>query len=304
MGKLATHNVGQPCEIPLSHEGTGPSHQHAHIVWKGESAYGSLTVAASSAAPTRNEPTATTIMDTAKPKARQDHVCTPEQRRVEKVRLRNFLDAALFAFSIDSPLNFAITITWAALVEAGEYNEGHCLGRDERHRDAYLRSELSRCRPPTPAPAPFVAIWGRDVGSRLGGHTHLAIYWPAWKHSHVLKLIALLERLTGSRRAFVNPPYLEDEVARSTCGGWQIKTIGREYRFPGTRTKPGQIYFDQRRDALGWVDYIAEQPSKHPWPAKIIGKAFGVSQSIGPRARAAHGFRTAEHARSDCTGSA
>ncbi len=141
-----------------------------------------------------------------------------------------------------------------------------------------------------------------DLG--WGAHTHLAIYWPDWKHSHVLKLVALLERLTGSRAAFVNPAYQENEVARSTCGGWEVKTIGREHRHPGTGTKPGQINYDQGGDALGWVDYIVDQSSKHLWPPKIMGKAFGISESIGPKARAAHGFRTADQARSDFTGSA
>ena len=209
---------------------------------------------------------------TAKPKARQNSAKSREQRRVEKDRRANFEAAARFAYQMDWPLNLAITINWTCLIQAGDRNAGHCLGRDEASREAYLRAELSRCRPkPTPN-TPFVAIWGRDIGSKMGSHTHIALFWPGWHTNTRSALIALLERITGSPVA----PYEETDgryvIAESVCQGWQIKTVYGRNLLAG---------------ALAWVDYIARQSDKHTVQPGILGKAFGVSQAIGPKARAA-----------------
>jgi hypothetical protein len=209
---------------------------------------------------------------TAKPKARQNSAKSREQRRVEKDRRANFEAAARFAYQMDWPLNLAITVNWTCLIQAGDQNEGHCLGRDEAGREAYFRAELSRCRPKTTPKTPFVAIWGRDIGSKMGSHTHLAVFWPRWHKNHPSALIELLERITGSQVA----PYEETNghhvIAESACKGWQIKTVyGR----------------DLLAGALAWVDYIARQSDKHTAQPGILGKAFGISQAIGPKARAA-----------------
>jgi hypothetical protein len=106
----------------------------------------------------------------------------------------------------------------------------------------------------------------------MGSHTHIALFWPGWHTNTRDGLIALLERITGSAVA----PYEETigrfVIAESVCKGWQIKTVyGR----------------DLLAGALAWVDYIARQSDKHTAQPGILGKAFGISQAIGPKARAA-----------------
>lgn len=205
------------------------------------------------------------IMPTAKPEARQLIALTREQRRVVKDRYTNFNEAALFAYEMGWPINVALTITWAALVQAGSRNEGHCLAMGEAEKDTYLRNELARCRLRIPGVPNFVAIWGRDVGSRMGLHVHMGLFWP---HRDMAKLVNVLERVTGSE---MGPDPRKKPIgyyAGSACGGWQLKNV--------LNGLPG---------ALGWINYIAAQDQKHPTRVKIEGKSFGVSQSIGPAAR-------------------
>lgn len=52
--------------------------------------------------------------------------------------------AVLFAYEMDWPVNVSITVTWPALIEAGEHNEGHCLGKSASSRDIYLWREIAR----------------------------------------------------------------------------------------------------------------------------------------------------------------
>jgi len=192
------------------------------------------------------------------------------QRRTVKARDQRFTDAVAFAYRMDWPLNVGITVSWSALVAAGEHHDGHCLGRGEWERDCYLRHELARCRPPSPNSSPFVALWGRDVGRKLGSHIHLSLYWPAWSDRYIEKLSALLERMTGSSADYVLPPYTQDTVARSVCGGWQVDMNRRR---------------DSMASALEWARYIAEQDAKHPGSPEVKGKAFGISQAIGKAAQ-------------------
>lgn len=174
-----------------------------------------------------------------------------------------FRDAVAFAYEMHWPLNIGLTITWTALKTAGEHNEGHCLGRDERDREKYTREELARlCRSEE---LPFVALWGRDVGTDKGSHVHLSMFWPSYKLS---KLVAVIERISGSSADFVLKPYSKDVVARSVCGGWQINM--------NTRDKDG---------AFEWAEYIAAQHAKHPTTPEIKGKAFGISEAINKAAQ-------------------
>lgn len=189
------------------------------------------------------------------------------ERRKRAVRLADFRAAVAFAYAMDWPLNIFITLTWPALLEAGEHNEGHCLGRGEWDREQYLRDELARlCRPEA---FPFVALWGRDVGKDMGLHVHLAMYWPGAK---LLHLVRLIERISGSRAAFILEPYAADTVAKSVCGGWAITMNNRR---------------DSKAGALDLAAYIADQHAKHPAPPTITGKAFGTSEAIGKKAQAA-----------------
>ena len=213
---------------------------------------------------------------TTKPKTRRSFPQSRERRRVEKDRRVNFEAAARFAYHMGWPLNLAITINWTALIQAGERNHGNCLGRDEVGREAYLRSELSRCRPQTACRAPFVAIWGRDIGNQMGSHTHLAIHFSLQLPKHLFKLIAMLERICGSSVAPAEESRDRKVLAESGCKGWQIKFIYGRNLLSG---------------ALAWVDYIARQSENHAvWP-DLEGKVFGISQAIGPAARAAAQWR-------------
>lgn len=201
---------------------------------------------------------------TAKPKARQ-HLASRYDRRRERDRRMRFREAVAFAYAMDWPLNIGLTITWTALQSAGEHNEGHCLGRGEWDREAYTRDELARmCHSEG---LPYVALWGRDVGADMGSHVHLSMFWPSYK---LAKLVAVIERISGSSADFVLKPYAADVVARSVCGGWQINLNSRE---------------DDKASALEWADYIAVQHAKHAAPPEIEGKAFGISQAIGNAAQ-------------------
>lgn len=187
------------------------------------------------------------------------------ERRKERKRLVKFQEAVAFAYAMDWPLNIGITITWAALLEAGEHKEGHCLTRDEWDREHYAREELARlCRSEG---LPFVALWGRDVGKDMGLHVHMSMFWPSRK---LAQLVAVIERISGSTAAFVLAPYAADTVSKSVCGGWKITMNCRN---------------DDKASALEWAGYIAEQHAKHPAPPEIKGKAFGISQIIGKAAQ-------------------
>jgi len=176
-----------------------------------------------------------------------------------------FREAVVFAYAMDWPLNIGITFTWTALQDAGERNEGHCLGRGEWDREQYTRNELARlCRSEG---LPFVALWGRDVGAYMGSHVHHSMFWPSYK---LAQLVTVIERVTGSSADFVLTPYTADVVARSVCGGWQINMNRRK---------------DDKQSALEWAEYIATQHAKHPAMPKIKGQAFGVSQAIGKAAQ-------------------
>lgn len=179
-----------------------------------------------------------------------------------------FNEAVMFAYAMDWPLNVGITITWAALQNAGERNEGHCLSRGEWEREQYARNELARlCRSEG---FPLAALWGRDVGKDMGSHVHLSMFWPSAK---LAQLVAVIERITGSTADYVRPAYSEDTVARSVCGGWQIDMNRRG---------------DCKQSALEWAGYIAGQHAKHPIPPELKGKAFGISQAIGSAAQKRH----------------
>ncbi|PID35456.1 MAG: hypothetical protein CR958_00095 [Rhodobacterales bacterium] len=183
-------------------------------------------------------------------------------------RLDKFSRAVIFAYSQDWPLTIGLTVSWDALLLAGEHDEGHCLGRDPWDREKYLRREL--CRLSRHGKRPFVSLWGRDVGRRLGEHVHLSVYWPSGDLERVVRLIS---RVTGSRSEFVHAPYTIEPVARSVCGGWQINL--------NTRSQAG---------ALDWASYIAHQHDKHTHAPNLQGRAFGISRAINAKAQRCAGF--------------
>ena len=145
------------------------------------------------------------------------------ERRKERDRSTRFHDAVMFAYAMDWPLTVTLTMSWTALITTGERNEGHCLSRAEWNRETYVRNELARlCRSHG---LPFVALWGRDIGKHMGSHVHLQMFWPSYE---LARLIAVIERISGSSADFVLQPYTADIIARSVCGGWQINMNNRE----------------------------------------------------------------------------
>jgi len=83
-------------------------------------------------------------------------------------------------------------------------------------------------------------------------------------------LLELIERVTGSSPEYVKPAYEDQHVARSVCGGWQVDM--------NLRGKAG---------ALGWSEYVSDQDDKHHGVPALPGKAYGVSEVIGKKAREA-----------------
>ena len=197
----------------------------------------------------------------AKSKPRQNY----RKQRTKKVRVENFRAAVSFAQAMDWPLTTSITITWSALINAGEHNEGHCLGKSAAQRDTYLRREMARVA--RKEGFPFVAIWGRDVGAIMGSHVHLGAFWPI---NRLQVLTTLLERISGSSAEYIRPAFEAEHLARSVCGGWQVDMV--------LRGKEG---------ALGWADYVSKQDEKHPTAPALTGKSYGVSEAIAKTAREA-----------------
>jgi hypothetical protein len=187
------------------------------------------------------------------------------KQRTKKARTDNFRAAVSFAYEMDWPIYVCITITWSALIAAGEHNEGNCLGKSASERDTYLRREIARLA--RREGLPFVAIWGRDVGAVMGSHVHLGLFWP---HYRLQPLLELIERITGSSPEYIKPAYEDQHVARSVCGGWQVDM--------NRRGKAG---------ALDWSDYVSQQEDKHHRAPALPGKAYGVSEAIGKQAREA-----------------
>jgi hypothetical protein len=188
-------------------------------------------------------------------------------KRAQRDREEKFRAAAAFAHDMDWPLNVTTTITWSALVTHAKtvVRDGHCLGRHDR--STHVRRELARlCRDESEK---WAAIWGRDVGPVLGDHDHVFQFWPAHK---IAKLVAKIERLTGSDAEFVLTPYADPTkpVARSVCGGWQIVMNTRSANVAG---------------GIDNADYISGQHAKHPAAPIITGKAFGITESIGSAAQ-------------------
>ena len=179
------------------------------------------------------------------------------------------MQAVAFAFARDWPINLAITVGWVVLIHAGAHNEGHCLGLDESGRDERLRAELCRLRPMTADKAPFVALWARAIGGHVGHHIHLGLFWSIGVDG-LKKLVALLERLTGSPAAPTDTLKDRNVIAQSVCKGWQIKRIYGSTQLIG---------------ALNWCEYMLQHADKHLEVPQ--GKTFGLSQAIGPKARAA-----------------
>lgn len=187
-------------------------------------------------------------------------------RRTARRRRAELMAASDFATRIDRPLTVMITVSWDCLLHAGEHNEGHCLWRGAWDRDRYVRTELARlCRTHG---LPFVAVWGRDIGHHMGLHMHLGLYWPSHK---LAQLVALMERITGSSMQSARSDLRASPMMRSVCRGWQIDRNMDPILVHGAR---------------GMAEYIAGQHDKHPTPPPIKGKPFGVSEAIGPAARA------------------
>jgi hypothetical protein len=284
VGKLATRSPEKLAQKPLFQASTSPAPQSPPIVCKENYCIGPLFISPI-AEGKLGAPNTCASPTTSKPESRRSPAQAREQRRVLKDRRANFDEATCFAYRMDWPLNMALTINWDSLIQAGEHNEGHCLGRDQASREAYLRRELARCRMKVTNVPVLIAIWGRAIGRQKGLHTHIAIFWP---RRDLESLIDLLERVCGSPRRPMEQPHPADALMRSgneayppntlaisSCRGWLVQGIYGSSQLSGARKL---------------TEYIADQSEKHPFRVDLKGKAFGVSESIGPRARAAHGY--------------
>ena len=216
--------------------------------------------------------TKTTLRESEKPKEIEvkrhtAHVCSYSSKfnketsyQLNKLqRLHKTRDAKLKrifkkADQIDLPLNIAITISWDALIQAGERNEGHLLGGCHKKRQAKLFRRfrhLSNSRGRN-----LSYVWVSDFGARFGEHLHLALFWPRYD---IETLLFLCVAVFGSK--------LDDtwdghpKSFRSVCGGWMV-------RFAEPR--PDMRY--------GWAAYMSDQVLKHN--AHPGGRRFGCSRNL------------------------
>ena len=175
-------------------------------------------------------------------------------KRLHKCRDTKLAYIFKTADEIDCPLNIAITISWDALIQAGERNEGHILGDSPRRRQAklfrrfrYLSKSCGR---------DLSYVWVSDVGVRFGEHLHIALFWPRYDIKTLSWLCAALlgsgldESWEGQPKGF-----------RSVCGGWML-------RFAEPRT-------DLR---FGWAKYMSDQVIKHN--SYDGGRCFGHSRNL------------------------
>jgi hypothetical protein len=102
---------------------------------------------------------------------------TARTRRRDRDGHAGLREASALAFAMDLPPNGALTITWPALLTAGEHSEGHCLGRGEPDRARHVRKELARLY--RNEGLPFAALWGRHIGRTMAAHVHIFSKRPA-----------------------------------------------------------------------------------------------------------------------------
>jgi hypothetical protein len=195
---------------------------------------------------------------TSAPQTLQPHPRTPKRQKV------SFHGAVAFADRIGCPLNTTLTIAWEKLENADDCHGVHWQRLSPKARDQYLRKALGyACGREGMI---WAAVWGRDIGRDVGAHIHILMHWP---RGNLAKLIADIERITGAAD-FVKPGSTAAKVARSWGGGWQIDRNIRPDRMAGT---------------LYMADYILGQHDQHPAPPNIEGKAFGITEAIGPKAQ-------------------
>lgn len=179
-------------------------------------------------------------------------------------RVQGHQDAVTFAQQIGYPLNLTLTIAWAALMDAGQRNEGHILAFDDKYRCALLRKRWARLA--RRLGFSFTCIWGRAVGPRQGVHIHALFWWP---REAIGSLRDFIETMTGSHVIEVSLT----GVAQSECGGWRM--------VPNTRGIWG---------AIDYADYIAGQDQRHASLQTLDGPCFGVSHTIGTTAQSKEGW--------------
>lgn len=188
---------------------------------------------------------------------------TAWSRRLTTGQVHTIQDAAGFSNEIARPCNLALTIAWAALVQAGD-RDGDCslLGLDPITRDTALRQKIqsffSRRGVPT------VHLWVVEMSARHGRHLHLAIHVP---EAHLDAFLARCGDWFGAKgrwRPSDLEPYL---LCRSDCRGWHAARIGRG--LAGLKD---------------WVAYLCK--GQDDAQGLVHGKRCGTSRAIGTTARA------------------
>jgi hypothetical protein len=202
--------------------------------------------------------------------ALQEHALTTRTMQRHKAKSEK---AVRFAQTIGCPLNYTLTVAWETMEHADGCRDVFWLGLSPKERDGYLRRELGRIC--LREGFPWAAVWGRDIGHRVGAHAHNLMHVPTNKTAIMVEEI---ERITGAP-SIVRPSATAKVAARSWGGGWDLRR---------------NIRPDQMAGALDMATYIVDQPTKHPAPPKIEGKIFGITEAIGRAAQDRH--RLAGHA--------
>lgn len=199
-------------------------HNGAYSAWTSKSArqaHNSMSEARSSPVPTpdrRRKPEAE------KAKNRAARIARASATR----RLSHWKRAANATEAAGQPLNLALHITWSAL-EAGDRQDGHCLGLPQPDRDKRLWSSLRAVA--VRAGVPWLAFRAPEYDRRRGLHVHLGMHLPQSRKT-LLDAIATISRLTGASAAWVSfggrsvpglGGRIEGVVARSYCGGWMLQ---------------------------------------------------------------------------------
>jgi hypothetical protein len=185
-----------------------------------------------------------------------------QTRRLQRARDDKFRTAAILAHRKGWPLCLSTTIVWDTLLTHAKtvVRDGHCLGRGDGDRSLYVRREIARLF--RNEDVAWAALWSRDVGFDNGPHDHIFQFCPDFM---LRKMVATIERVTGSDAEFVETDTTKKVAARSVCGGWQMNH---------------NIRSSNVNSAIDFAEYVARQHVHHPKPPIIAGKAFGITRAI------------------------
>lgn len=127
-----------------------------------------------------------------------------------------FIEAAVAASGLGSPLNTLLTIRWRSLFSDNDVNELRILPTAERirHLVELLRKWIFR------KGAPPVYIWARENADSVDEHWHFAFHQTKGRRGAMIDYVV---NLTGEPASRGKPAQAtEGEFARGVCGSWQL----------------------------------------------------------------------------------